>query len=208
MIAAHTAMSAASQPMTSASPSRNEITAMLQAWSDGQENVSDEVIRTVYDRLRLLARRQLRRERRDHTFDTATLINEAYIKLVKQHTVKWADREHFFALSAQIMRRILVDHARTKYRQKRGGNEQHLDVDDVPSSPQIASSPLDLDLLALDEALNRLARLDEQQVKVVELRYFAGLEIEETAKVLGISAATVKRDWAAAKAWLRHELTR
>ena len=208
MIAAHTAMSAASQPMTSASNSRNEITAMLRAWSDGQEHASDELIRAVYDQLRRQARRQLRRERRDHTLDTATLINEAYIKLVQQRSVKWNDREHFYALSAQLMRRILVDYARSKYRQKRGGRDEAVDIDDVIALPQLASAPLDVDLIALDEALQRLGELDEQQVKVVELRYFAGLEIEETAKVLGISPATVKRDWVAAKAWLKHELTR
>ena len=208
MIAAHTAMSAASQPMTSASSSRNEITAMLRAWSDGQEHASDELIRAVYDQLRRQAQRQLRRERRDHTLDTATLINEAYIKLVQQRSVKWNDREHFYALSAQLMRRILVDYARTKYRQKRGGRHEQVDIEDIAPSPQLASAPLDIDLIALDEALGRLAALDEQQVKVVELRYFAGLEIEETAKVLGISPATVKRDWVAAKAWLKHELTR
>ena len=205
---ARTAMRAASQPMNSASTSRNEITAMLRAWSNGDEPASDELIRAVYDQLRRQARRQLRRERRGHTLDTATLINEAYIKLVQGRSIKWNDREHFFALSAQLMRRILVDYARTKHRQKRGGYEEHVDIDDVIVSPRIASAPLDVDLIALDEALQRLAELDEQQVKVVELRYFAGLEIEETAKVLGVSTATVKRDWVAAKAWLRHELTR
>jgi RNA polymerase sigma-70 factor (ECF subfamily) len=201
-------LSTASQPMTSASNSRNEITAMLRAWSDGEEHASDELIRAVYDQLRRQARKQLRRERRDHTLDTAALINEAYIKLVQQRSVKWNDREHFYALSAQLMRRILVDYARAKYRQKRGSHQEHVDVDDVSASPQLASAPLDVDLIALDEALERLAEFDEQQVKVVELRYFAGLEIEETAKVLNISAATVKRDWVAAKAWLKHELTR
>lgn len=181
---------------------------MLRAWSDGDDAAPDELIRAVYDQLRRRARAQLRRERRDHTFDTATLINEAYIKLVGQRSVKWQDREHFYALSAQLMRRILVDYARNKYRQKRGGRDEAVDIDDFVASPQLASAPLDIDLVALDEALERLADLDEQQVKVVELRYFAGLEIEETAKVLGISSATVKRDWVAAKAWLRHELTR
>jgi RNA polymerase sigma factor (TIGR02999 family) len=198
----------APQPMSSASQSRNEITAMLRAWSDGEVCLADDAICAVYEHLRRLARKQLRRERRDHTFDTATLINEAYIKLVQGRPVKWQDRDHFFALSAQIMRRILVDHARTKHRKKRGRREEHLDIEDVIASPQLASAPPDLDLIALDQALERLAELDEQQVKVVELRYFAGLEIEETAKVLKISSATVKRDWVAAKAWLKNELTR
>jgi RNA polymerase sigma factor (TIGR02999 family) len=208
MIAAHTAMSAASPPMTSASNSRNEITAMLRAWSDGEQHASDELIGAVYGQLRRQARRQLRRERRDHTFDTAALINEAYIKLVQQRSVKWNDREHFYALSAQLMRRILVDHARAKFRHKRGAHQEHIDLEDMVGSVQLASAPLNVDLIALDEALERLGDLDEQQVKVVELRYFAGLEIEETAKVLNISPATVKRDWVTAKAWLKHELTR
>ena len=194
--------------MNSASPSRNEITAMLRAWSDGEQHASDDLIRAVYDQLRRQARRQLRRERRDHTFDTATLINEAYVKLVQQRSVKWQDREHFFALAAQLMRRILVDYARARYRQKRGGHDEAVELDEVMAAPQLALAPLDLDLVALDEALERLAKLDEQQVRVVELRYFAGLEIDETAKVLNISPATVKRDWTAAKAWLKYELTR
>lgn len=208
MIAAQSVVGAASQPMTSASNSRNEITAMLRAWSDGEQHASDDLIRAVYAQLRREARRQLRRERPGHTLDTATLINEAYIKLVRRRPVKWQDREHFYALSAQLMRRILVDHARTKYRQKRGGRDEHIDIDEMVAAPQLSSAPLDIDLIALDEALERLAALDEQQVRVVELRYFAGLEIEETAKVLGISAATVKRDWVSAKVWLKHELTR
>jgi RNA polymerase sigma factor (TIGR02999 family) len=191
-------------PMSHASPSRNAITAMLRAWSDGEQHASDELIRAVYDELRRQARRQLRRERRDHTFDTAALINEAYLKLVEQRSVRWQDREHFYALAAELMRRVLVDHARARHRQKRGGPNESKPLDDI----EVVTVPLDLDLIALDEALNRLAAIDKQQVKIVELRYFAGLEISETAELLKISPATVKRDWAAAKAWLKHELTR
>src|SRR2546421_3144154 len=191
-------------PMNSASPSRNEITAMLRAWSDGEQHASDDLIRAVYEQLRRQARRQLRRERRDHTFDTAALINEAYLKLVEQRSVKWQHRGHFFALAAELMRRILVDHARTKHRQKRGGHDEAIALEDALGAPRLASPPLDVDLIALDDALNRLALLDEQQVRVVELRYFAGLGIEETAEALNISVATVKREWAAAKAWLKH----
>ncbi|HEY2865532.1 MAG TPA: ECF-type sigma factor [Pyrinomonadaceae bacterium] len=190
--------------MSHASPSRNAITAMLRAWSDGEQHASDELIRAVYDELRRQARRQLRRERRDHTFDTAALINEAYLKLVEQRSVRWQDREHFYALAAELMRRVLVDHARARHRQKRGGPNESKPLDDI----EVVTVPLDLDLIALDEALNRLAAIDKQQVKIVELRYFAGLEISETAELLKISPATVKRDWAAAKAWLKHELTR
>lgn len=190
--------------MSYASPSLNEITAMLRAWSDGDKHASEELIRAVYSELRRQARRQLRRERRDHTLDTASLINEAYLKLVEQRSVCWRDRGHFFALAAELMRRVLVDHARARRRQKRGGPNEILPLDEV----RAATEPIDLDLIALDEALDRLAAIDDQQVKVVELRYFAGLEITETAEVLKISPATVKRDWAAAKAWLKYELTR
>jgi len=187
-----------------ASISRKEITAMLRAWSDGEKHASDELIRAVYDELRRQARRNLRRERRDHTLDTAALINETYIKLVEQRSVRWQDRGHFYALAAELMRRVLVDHARAKLRQKRGGANQAEPLGDL----EIAITPLDLDLIALDEALNRLEAIDAQQVRVVELRYFAGLEITETAELLKISPATVKREWAAAKAWLKHEMTR
>ena len=191
-------------PMNSASPSRNEITAMLRAWSDGEQHASDDLIRAVYEQLRRQARRQLRRERRAHTLDTAALINEAYLKLVEQRSVRWQDRGHFFALAAELMRRVLVDHARTKHRQKRGGRDEAVELNEL----HLTSAPIDVDMIALDEALDRLAQLDEQQVRVVELRYFAGLGINETAELLKVSPASVKRDWAAAKAWLKHELTR
>jgi RNA polymerase sigma factor (TIGR02999 family) len=204
IISGQPSRAATSTPMSSASSSRNEITAMLRAWSDGEKHASEELISAVYNELRRQARRQLRRERRDHTLDTAALINEAYLKLVEQRSVRWQDRRHFYFLAAELMRRVLVDHARARHRQKRGGaNETEL-LDDI----HVLTNPIDLDLIALDEALHRLAAIDDQQVKVVELRYFAGLEIAETAEVLKISPATVKRDWAAAKAWLKYELTR
>jgi RNA polymerase sigma factor (TIGR02999 family) len=190
--------------MDFASPSRTEITAMLRAWSSGREPASDELIRAVYQELRRQARRQLLRERPNHTLDTAALINEAYLKLVEQRSVHWQDRGHFYALSAELMRRVLVDHARSRHRQKRGGPNEAQNLDHV----QVFIGPIDLDLVALDQALNRLAKIDELQVKVVEMRYFAGLDVIEIAEVLKISPATVKREWAAAKAWLKHELTR
>ena len=208
IIAAQPSRSAVHSPMSSASTSRNEITAMLRAWSDGEQPASDELIHAVYDQLRRQAQRQLRRERGNHTLDTSALINEAYLKLVEQRTVNWQGRGHFFALAAELMRRILVDHARTKHRQKRGGHDEVIALEDAIGAARMASPPLNVDLIALDDALNRLALLDEQQVRVVELRYFGGLGIEETAHSMNISVATVKRDWAAAKAWLRHELTR
>jgi RNA polymerase sigma factor (TIGR02999 family) len=194
--------------MNSASPSPNEITAMLRAWSDGEQPAPDELIRTVYAQLQRQARRQLRRERPDHTLDTSALINEAYLRLVEQRSVKWNDRGHFFALAAELMRRILVDHARTKHRQKRGGGEENVPLEEIAGTMRFADRPQNLDLIALDEALERLSDLDPQQVRVVELRYFAGLDINETAEALKISPATVKRDWASAKAWLKHEMTR
>jgi RNA polymerase sigma factor (TIGR02999 family) len=192
--------------MSSASPPQQAITAMLRAWSDGEKHPSDDLIRAVYGELRRHARRQLRREHGAHTLDTAALINEAYLKLIEQRSVRWQDRKHFFALAAELMRRVLVDHARTKYRQKRGGREAPLPLEEAEE--KVAAPERDLDLLALDEALCKLAEFDPQQVKIVELRYFAGMEIEETAELLGISPATVKRDWRAAKAWLKDEMTR
>ena len=187
--------------------SKREITAMLRAWGAGDEQASDELIRAVYQELKRQARFQLRRERPNHTLDTAALINEAYLKLVEQRSVKWKDRNHFFALASKLMRRVLVDHARTKHRLKRGGVDENINLDAALTVADI-SSEIDIDMIALDEALTRLAALDEQQVKIVELRYFGGLEVTETAQVLGISTATVIRDWAVAKSWLKRQLTK
>ena len=178
---------------------------MLRAWGEGESEASEELIRAVYNELRRQARQHLRRERANHTLQTTALINEAYIKLIEQRSVKWESRTHFFALAAEMMRRILVDHAKTKYRKKRGGKEENLPLE---AALTVKTDEQDIDFIALDEALTRLAEIDRQQAKIVELRYFSGLNVEETAKVLGISKATVKRDWAMAKAWLRHELTR
>ena len=185
--------------------SQKEITAMLQAWGKGEREASEDLVRAVYNELRRQARYHLRRERANHTLQTTALINEAYIKLVEQRSFKWESRTHFFALAAEMMRRILVDHAKSKYRQKRGGKEENLPLE---AALTVKTGEQEIDFIALDEALNRLAEIDSQQAKIVELRYFSGLSVEETAKVLGISRATVKRDWAMAKAWLRHELTR
>jgi RNA polymerase sigma factor (TIGR02999 family) len=195
-----------SQSMMSAhSLSQKQITEMLRAWGAGEREASEELVRAVYNELRRQARYHLRRERANHSLQTTALINEAYIKLVEQRCVKWESRTHFFALAAEMMRRILVDHAKTKYRQKRGGKEENLPLE---AALTVKTDGQEIDFIALDEALNRLAKIDSQQTKIVELRYFSGLSIEETAKVLGISRATVKRDWVMAKAWLRHELTR
>ncbi len=182
---------------------------MLRAWGGGENAASEDLIRAVYRELRRQARFALRRERANHTLHTTALINEAYIKLAGQRSVKWKNRDHFFGMAATLMRRILVDHAKTRHRKKRGGTEDDIALEDVLKTLAIAApDEKEIDLLALDEALNRLAEIDEQQVRIVELRYFSGLNVPETADVLKISTATVKRDWAVAKSWLKYELIR
>ena len=183
-----------------------QITVLLREWSDGKREALDELLPLVYDELHKQARRYLRKERQDHTLQTTALIHEAYLKLIDQRSVAWENRTHFFAIAAQMMRRILVDHARTRHREKRGGD----DAVKLPleEAMLIVVDEKDVDLLALDEALNGLEAVDEQQARVVELRYFSGLSLEETAEALKISRATVARDWAMAKAWLHRELTR
>lgn len=200
-------LSPVNSQMSASSLSKKEITAMLRAWSAGEGEASEELIRAVYRELRRQARFHLRRERANHTLQTTALINEAYIKLIEQRAFKWESRTHFFALAAEMMRRILVDHARSKRRQKRGGRDEPLPLETV-LNVTADEDRQNIDFIALDEALNRLSEIDRQQARIVELRYFSGLSVEETAEVLGISRATVNRDWAFAKAWLRHELTR
>jgi len=163
----------------------------------------DKMMPAIYDELRRQAARYLRQERPGHTLQTTALIHEAYVRLVDQRNVQWQNRAHFFGIAAQMMRRILVDHARTKKRAKRGGSDIKVSLDDAA----VAVKGQDLDVVAVDEALSRLARIDEQQSRVVELRFFSGLTVEETAEVMGISPATVKRDWSMAKAWLHRELS-
>lgn len=182
-----------------------EITEILRAWNAGQRDALDEIVPLVYQELRRQARRYLRRERGNHTLQTTALVNEAYLKLIDQREVHWQNRAHFFGIAANLMRRILVDYARAKHRRKRGGSAEELQLDEAIL---IKTDQRDLDLLALDEALNRLAEFDEQQARIVELRYFSGLSVEETAEVLAISTATVKRNWNMARAWLHRELTR
>jgi RNA polymerase sigma factor (TIGR02999 family) len=163
----------------------------------------DKLVPLVYDELRRQAARYLRREKPGHTLQTTALIHEAYVRLVDQRNVQWQNRAHFFGIAAQMMRRILVDHARTKKRVKRGGSDIKVSLDDA----KVAGKGQDLDVVEVDEALTRLAKIDEQQSRVVELRFFSGLTVEETAEVMGISPATVKRDWSMAKAWLHRELS-
>lgn len=180
-----------------------EITAMLKAWSEGELTQPDEVFPFLYDELRRQAHSYLRRERAGHTLQTTGLINETYIKLREQRNFEWESRAHFFAICAILMRRILVDYAKSKLRAKRGGHAEHLTIDGLALADRRRA---DVDILALDDALNRLAALDPPQARIVELRYFSGFTIEETASVLGVSDSTVKREWRVAKAWLRHEL--
>ena len=179
---------------------------MLQEWSEGNAQALDELMPLVYKELHRQASRYLRRERRDHTLQTTALIHEAYLKLIDQRDVRWESRTHFFAIAAQAMRRILVDYARAKRRGKRGGDDAKISLEE--ETVLIASEGKAIDLIALDEALTRFAEIDPQQARVVELRYFGDLSLEETAEALHISRATVAREWNTAKVWLHRELTR
>lgn len=181
-----------------------EITEILQDWSDGKSEALDELLPLVYRELHLQAERYLRRERPDHTLQTTALINEAYLKLVDQRNVKWQNRAHFFAIAAQAMRRILVDHARTKQREKRGGDAEKISLEDA--ADLASGESVSVDLIALDAALKKLAKMDEQKARIVELRYFSGLSVRETAEVMQVSTDTVERHWTMAKAWLLREL--
>ncbi len=184
----------------------DQITVLLREWSaGGKREALDELLPLVYHELHKQARRYLRKERADHTLQTTALIHEAYLKLIDQRSVEWQSRTHFFAIAAQMMRRILVDHARTRHRDKRGGDDVKLPLEEAML---IVVDERNVDLIALDEVLTRLEAVDEQQARVVELRYFSGLSLEETAEALKISRATAARDWAMAKAWLHRELTR
>ena len=180
-----------------------EITRILRAWSGGDREAVDHLIPLVYDELHKVAAQYLRRQRPDHTLQPTALVNEAYLKLVDISTVSWEDRAHFFAVASQTMRHVLVDHARGRNRDKRGGGAQKVSLDEAVSF----ANNQEIDVLLLDEALRELAGIDEQQAKIVELRFFGGLTVEETAVVLRISPATVKREWRIAKAWLYHRLT-
>jgi len=178
------------------------VTQLLLGWGKGDKEALDQLLPLVYDELRRQAARYLRRERAGHTLQTTALIHEAYIRLVDQKRVQWQNRAHFFGIAAQLMRRILVDHARSKKRVKRGGSDVRVSL----AEASLAVKTRDLDVLALDEALDRLAALDAEQARLVELRFFGGLTIEETAEAMAISPATVKRHWTVARAWLAREL--
>jgi RNA polymerase sigma factor (TIGR02999 family) len=184
-------------------PASHSVTQLLLDWNRGDREALDKLIPIVYAELRLRAARYLRRERPGHTLQTTALIHEAYLRLVEQREVRWQNRAHFFAISAQLMRRILVDHARGRDAAKRGGADLRVTLDDDLA----AAAARDINILSLDEALTRLEKIDGRQSQVVELRYFSGLSIEETAEVLDVSPATVKLDWSMAKAWLRREMS-
>ena len=189
--------------MSASQFSSHAITEMLRAWSSGSRDDAERLFPAVYDELKRQAQSFMRRERPGHTLQTTALINEAYLKLREQREFQWESREHFFAICATLMRRILVDHARARHREKRGGGAERITLDGVAMA---AAEKTDVDVLALDEALESLAKFDPQQARIVELKFFSGFSIEEIAELLQISDSTVKRDWRAAKAWLKHEL--
>jgi RNA polymerase sigma factor (TIGR02999 family) len=181
---------------------KQNVTDLLNAWGAGDKGAFDELVTVVYDELRRQASRYLRHESPGHTLQTTDLIHEAYLRLVDQKNPHWQNRAQFFGIAAQLMRRILVDHARARHRAKRGGRNIRISLDEEIES----GGSNDVELINIDEALNRLAETDIQQSKIVELRFFGGLNVEETSQVLGVSPRTVKRRWRFAKAWLRREL--
>ena len=185
-------------------PSSPNVTELLRNWSDGDKQAQEKLFQIVYDELHRQAARYLRNENPGLSLQTTDLIHEAYLRLINQQHVEWQNRLHFFAVAAKVMRHILVDHVRGRQAAKRGGTDIRLPLEDA----MMVLSGQDLDFVALDEALNRLAQIDSQQSQIVELRFFSGLSVEETAEVMSVSERTVKRDWNVAKAWLRRELSR
>ena len=188
------------EPMKSAS---KEVTELLLDWSSGNQAALDKLMPLVYEELHRLAHHYMARERPEHTLQTSALVNEAYLRLVDQENVPWQNRAQFFGIAAKLMRQILVDHARQRHRAKRGGNARQVSLDEaVIVSPERAG-----EMMALDEALESLASFDQRKSQILELRFFGGLSIDETAEVLGVSPGTVMRDWTLAKAWLRIQMT-
>jgi RNA polymerase sigma factor (TIGR02999 family) len=192
--------------MKKEAPPAGGITDILQNWSGNRDAENNNALfNLVYDELRRQAHRFLQKERGEHTLQTTGLVHEAYLKLANQKNVLWESRSQFFGIAATMMRRILIDYAKQKHRVKRGGASDDLPLEDALT---VTVSDTSFDLLALDEALNRLAEREEHLAKIVELRFFSGLDVPETAQVLNVSESTIKRDWAMAKAWLHRELTR
>jgi RNA polymerase sigma factor (TIGR02999 family) len=184
--------------------SLNEVTQLLVAWGNGDQAALDQLMPLVYSELHRLAHRHIKKERPGHTLQTSALLNEAFLRLVDQSDVQWQGRAHFFSIAAQMMRRILVDYARSRRYAKRGGDAQQVSFEEE----LLVSRQLSADVLQLHDALNELATIDERKGKIVELKFFGGLSIEETAEVLGVSPGTVMRDWTLAKAWLRVAMKR
>ncbi len=178
--------------------SQKNVTGLLLEWQQGDSAAFDKLTPLVYEELRRMAHRYMQQERAGHTLQTTALVNEAYVRLVGQQKIEWQSRAHFFAVTAQVMRHVLIDHARQRHYAKRGGGAQHVSLGDASLMTQERAA----ELVALDEALDELAQLDPRKGRVVELRYFGGLSLEETAEVLKVSLMTVRRDWRAAKAWL------
>lgn len=190
-------------PIDDSDAAPEDVTGLLLAWGSGDTDAADRLLAAIYDELHRQAARAMRRENEGDTLQATALVHEAYLRLVDQRRVEWRNRAHFFGVAAQMMRRVLVDRARARLATKRGGELQQVTLGDVEAGDAENSS---LDVLALHEALERLAALDADQARLVELRYFGGLNIEDTAQTLGVSPATVKREWAIARAWLRREL--
>lgn len=178
------------------------MTQLLRAWTGGSDQALEALLPLVEGELRRLARGYLARERKDHTLQTTALVNEAFVRLVDARSIPWQDRAHFLGIAARLMRRVLVDHARTRGYRKRGGDLQRVSLDEA----MVVSRDLDVNLLALDRALDRLAEADPRKVRVIEMRFFGGLTVEETAEALQVSTDTVKRDWRLAKLWLLRDL--
>ena len=191
-------------PPDSSPPPAADVTGLLLAWGRGDQSAADQLVPAVYEELRRHAERAMRREGGEHTLQATALVHESYLRLVDQRRVQWRNRAHFFAIASTVMRRILVDHARARLTAKRGGGAAPVSL--AAAEPATPEGTDEADLLALHEALEKLAVLDPDQARLVELRYFGGLTIEETAEALAVSPATVKREWALARAWLRREL--
>lgn len=183
-------------------PAPQQVTQLLIAWGGGDQAALDELMPLVYEKLRWLAHQCMRRERQGHTLHTSALVNEAYLRLVDQKSIHWQNRAHFFGIAARLMRQVLVDYARKRRYAKRGGDARHVPLDEA----LIVSEERAAEVVALDDALKSLAEIDPRQSQIVELRFFGGLSIEETAEVLAVSPGTVMRDWTLAKAWLRREM--
>jgi RNA polymerase sigma factor (TIGR02999 family) len=181
----------------------HDVTTLLLAWNNGDQEALDRLMPVVYNELRRMARRHMQSENPGHTLQATALVNDLYMQLIDQKRVNWKNRAHFFGVSAQIIRRLLVDHARARHRLKRGGGALKVEWNEEISP----SPPIETTLLALDDALNQLSEIDPEKTRIIELRFFAGLSINEIAEVLKISPATVKRDWAFARAWLYRQLT-